>query len=129
MEIGHKVLLRLQSLKFILNHTIAERRVTWVGDTSEIALNYIMVHKKAKEMIIDLKIDEEGDINIQTDHYILAIIYGYGRYEKIKGVEGKGKSGYKWILKDITFDNFQGRFGCTGLSVPCNKGCHHEVAR
>ena len=54
----------------ILNHTIAEGRATWAGGTSENTIHYIMVNKKSREMVIDLKIDEERDINIQSDRNV-----------------------------------------------------------
>ena len=91
----------------ILNHTIAEGRVTWSNGNIESAIDYILVNKKAREMVISMNIDEEGDVNIQSDHNVLILNYGCSREVKSKVTKGKGKSGYKWILKDVTFDDFQ----------------------
>ena len=91
----------------ILNHTIAEGRATWLNGKVDSAIDYILVNKKTREMVISMNIDEEGDINIQSDHNVLILNYGCSSEGKIKGREGKGKSGYKWILKDVTFDEFK----------------------
>ena len=54
-----------------------------------------------------MNIEERGDINIQTDHNVFILNYGSSRDDKINVTEGKGKSAYKWIFKDVIFDEFQ----------------------
>ena len=65
---GHTVILGERTTSIQFSTTIADERVTWVRDTSESVIDYIMINKNAREMIIDLKKDEEGDINIPTNH-------------------------------------------------------------
>ena len=81
----------------ILNHTNAEGRVTWSNGNIESAIDYILVNKKAREMVISRNIDEEGDVNIQSDHNVLILNYGCSREVKSKGKrvrENQGINGF-----------------------------------
>ena len=52
----------------ILNHTIGQGRVTWKGRLFESAIDYLLVNEKARERVKELIIDEDGLMDIDTDH-------------------------------------------------------------
>lgn len=57
----------------ILNLTIAEGRVTWAERGRESAIDYILVNEKARRMVRDMWIDEEGLIDIVSDHNMMVL--------------------------------------------------------
>ena len=65
----------------ILNHTIMDGKVTWRSKEYESAIDYAVVNTKASERIKEARIDENGTIDIDTDHNSIVIEY---QYEKPK---------------------------------------------
>ena len=68
----------------ILNRTIGERKVTWKGRCFESAIDYILVNQGARELVHEIVIDEDGLVDIDSDHNVLLLRYG------VRGKENKG---------------------------------------
>ena len=60
----------------ILNRTIGERKVTWKGRCFESAIDYILVIQGARELVHEIVIDEDGLVDIDSDHNVLLLRYG-----------------------------------------------------
>ena len=90
----------------ILNHTIADGKITWVGNSFESAIDYILVNEQARELVKEMVIDEDGMVDIDSDHNILLLKYG-GKEVNLGNKERKSNSGSKWILKNANYENFE----------------------
>lgn len=86
----------------ILNQTIAEGRVTWVGRNGESAIDYILVNEKARRNVEYMRIDEEREMDVTSDHNMLLLQYACVR-ERKKTSKPKGK---KWKLKQADWKKF-----------------------
>ncbi|KAG0714930.1 hypothetical protein GWK47_013130 [Chionoecetes opilio] len=56
-----------------LNETVAEGRVTWNARNQESAIDYVLVNGKMRESVARMWIDEEGKIDIVSDHNMLVV--------------------------------------------------------
>merc|ERR1719154_339858 len=84
----------------ILNHTIGEGKVTWKGRCFESAIDYILVNQGARELVHEMVIDEDGLVNIETDHNVLLLRYGVRVKEIKRNKVNKSSLGSKWLLRD-----------------------------
>ena len=89
----------------ILNHTIAQGKVTWSSNDMRSAIDYVLVNEKASETVKEMWIDEEGWIDIDTDHNM--IVLNIEGSKSKKNTEIKVKKNNKWKLTDVNWDNFQ----------------------
>ena len=79
-----------------LNETLAKGRVTWCVRGQESAIDYMIVNGKMREIVNSMWIDEDGWIDIVSDHNMLvAECRLYGRAEKKVKVEKR-----KWKLRN-----------------------------
>ena len=88
----------------ILNETIAEGRVTWNGRECKSAIDYVLTNESARKNIIDMRIDEEGEFDSNSDHNLMQVRYKCGIYDER---HKKGKKRPKWKLKDANWDIFR----------------------
>ncbi|RUM30945.1 MAG: hypothetical protein DSY42_03570 [Aquifex sp.] len=65
----------------ILNVTLAEGRVTWADRMNESAIDFILVNERARRYVRDMWVDECGQIDVMSDHNMLAMTYECGREE------------------------------------------------
>ena len=86
-----------------LNETLAEGRVTWSARNQESAIDYMLVNERMREIVDRMWIDEDGMIDIVSDHNMLVLeckLYGReGRHAKVKRRKGR--------LRDVGWENFQ----------------------
>ncbi|MPC24153.1 hypothetical protein E2C01_017229 [Portunus trituberculatus] len=85
-----------------LNETLAERRVMWCARNQESAIDYMLVNGKMHLIVDHMWIDEDGTIDIVSDHNILVLEC------KLYGREGKNANtkGRKWRLRDVGWEHF-----------------------
>ena len=79
----------------ILNETIARGRVTWQARGQKSAIDYVLANEQARERVMDVWIDEEGEIGIDSDHNMIVINYICKRVKR--AVQPTRKP--KWRLK------------------------------
>ena len=89
----------------ILNHTIAEGKITWKAREFQSAIDYCLVNNLAREHVGYFYIDEEGNIDIDTDHNTLVLNFDISLGKSIE--QPAKKSTGKWIVKGVCWDNFQ----------------------
>ena len=86
-----------------LNETLAEGRVTWRARNQESAIDYMLVNGRMREAVTRMWIDEDGMIDVVSDHNMLVMeCEVYGRKE-IKEKTRKRR----WRLRDAKWENFQ----------------------
>ena len=87
-----------------LNETVAEGRVTWNARNQESAIDYVLVNGKMRESVARMWIDEDGVIDVVSDHNMLVVeclTLGGKTEVKVK------KKKRKWRLRDANWENFQ----------------------
>ncbi|XP_050718462.1 uncharacterized protein LOC126999703 [Eriocheir sinensis] len=87
-----------------LNETLAEGRVTWSARNQESAIDYVLVNGRMRECVSRMWIDEEGMIDIVSDHNMLTVECGLNDRNEMKEKDRKKK---KWRLRDVGWENFQ----------------------
>ena len=99
----------------ILNHTIAEGKVTWQSNMLSSAIDYVLVNQEARMFIEELKVDEEGVFDIDSDHNALICEYGCDS-NRMAGEYGSGcndrekyigRTDFMWAYKGRSFDDFE----------------------
>ena len=86
-----------------LNETLAEGHVTWSARNQESAIDFVLVNGKMRESVTRMWIDEDGLIDIVSDHNMLMEeCMVVGKNEKKSKVQKK-----KWRLRDANWENFQ----------------------
>ena len=103
----------------ILNHTIAQGKVTWEERGLQSAIDYIMVNGKGRELIEEVVIDEEGLVmDINSDHNLILV---QGMFEGEEGNRGRevndkgkndreryiGRTDWFWKYKGRDFSDFE----------------------
>lgn len=86
-----------------LNETLAEGRVTWSARNQESAIDYVLVNGRMRECVSRMWIDEEGMIDIVSDHNMLTVECGLKGRNEMKEKDRKKK----WRLRDVGWENFQ----------------------
>ena len=86
-----------------LNETIAEGRVTWSARNQESAIDYVLVNGKMREIVDRMWIDEDGVIDVVSDHNMLVVDCMISGKNEVKVKEKKRK----WRLRDANWENFQ----------------------
>ena len=86
-----------------LNQTLADGRVTWSARNQESAIDYVLVNGKMRESVARMWIDEDGVIDVVSDHNMLVVECMVGRKSEVKVKEKKRK----WRLRDANWENFQ----------------------
>ena len=86
-----------------LNVTLAEGRVTWSAREHESAIDYVLVNGRMREIVSRMWIDEEGMVDIVSDHNMLVVECLLQGRKEVK-VASKSK---KWRLRDVGWENFQ----------------------
>lgn len=101
----------------ILNHTIAEGKVTWSNRISESAIDYVLVNQEARSKVQSMVVDEEGIIDIDSDHN--ALLFDFGKYNDQEnsvsvpnGFSNNrkkpiGRTDFYWQCRDKPFDGFE----------------------
>ena len=86
-----------------LNMTIAEGRVTWSARNNESAIDYVLVNKNMRESVSRMWIDEDGMIDVVSDHNCLIVEC------KLNGkkVRNEKRSKKKWRMRDANWEEFQ----------------------
>ena len=85
-----------------LNETLAEGRVTWSARDQESAIDYMLVNERMRELVTRMWIDEDGMIDIVSDHNMLVMeCMLYGNTGKKSGCKRK------WRLRDVKWEDFQ----------------------
>ena len=87
-----------------LNVTIAEGRVTWSRNESESAIDYMLVNENARKKVQCMWIDEEGRMDVASDHNMLVMEYECMRDER---KEMKKSNRRKWKLKSARWNDFR----------------------
>jgi hypothetical protein len=94
----------------ILNQTIAEGSVTWSVRDRESAIDYILVNERARGKVRSMKIDEEGEWDLNSDHNVMSLKYECGgKVEQRTDVTRKKRN--RWKLRGANWDNFQVELG------------------
>ena len=62
-----------------LNQTLADGRVTWSARNQESAIDYVLVNGKMRESVARMWIDEDGVIDVVSDHNMLVVECMIGR--------------------------------------------------
>ena len=86
-----------------LNETVAEGRVTWNARNQESAIDYVLVNGKMRESVARMWIDEDGMIDVVSDHNMLVVECIIGGKTEVKVKKKKRK----WRLRDANWENFQ----------------------
>ncbi|KAG0715737.1 hypothetical protein GWK47_000111 [Chionoecetes opilio] len=88
----------------ILNVTLAEGRVTWIGRENESAIDFMLVNRKARERVRNMWVDEERTIDVASDHNVMVMEY---ECLKEKRVNVKEERNGRWKLRDADWDYFR----------------------
>ena len=91
----------------ILNHTIGQGKITWKNRLFESTIDYILVNENARELVHEMIVDEDGLMDMDTDHNVLILNYGFKGNCDGNTKENNNRSGFKWMLKGVTYENFQ----------------------
>ncbi|KAK8402452.1 hypothetical protein O3P69_000692 [Scylla paramamosain] len=86
-----------------LNVTLAEEHVTWSAREQQSAINYMLVNGRMCEIVSHMWIDEDGLVDIVSDHNMLVVECLMQGENEVK-VASKKK---KWRLRDVGWENFQ----------------------
>ena len=87
-----------------LNVTMAQGRVTWSGNRSESAIDFILVNEKARRRIQYVEVDEDRMIDIQSDHNMVWLVYTHKPQEKAEEPSTRGPG---WKLKTADWEHFR----------------------
>ena len=68
----------------ILNETIAEGRITWQRKGMKSAIDYMLANENARECIVNMWVDESGELDIVSDPNMLTVYYLGERKEKMR---------------------------------------------
>ena len=71
----------------ILNHTIAEGKITWKAREFQSAIDYCLVNNLAREHVGLFYIDEEGNVDIDTDHNTLVLNFEINKEKAGQSIE------------------------------------------
>ena len=86
-----------------LNVTMAEGRVTWSARDQVSAIDYVLVNGKMRECVSRMWIDEDGMIDVVSDHNMLVVECNFSSRPE-SGVKRERK---KWRLRDARWEDFQ----------------------
>ena len=87
-----------------LNVTIGNGEATWNARGQKSAIDFMLVNEKAREHVKNMWVDEEGVIDVQSDHNML--VMNYNSYQT-KQKQTMRKQKRKWKLRDAKWDDFQ----------------------
>ena len=92
----------------ILNHTIAKGKVTWYSKEYQSAIDYILVNGWGRAKVLNMWIDEDGVIDVDSDHNLMIIDCYLPKDKETKQLKQKVSQGKKrWKLKGVTWENFE----------------------
>ena len=92
------------------NLTIAEGRITWrrPSGTEKSAIDYILFNQIERERITRMKIDEEGAVDIKSDHNVITLHYEMNR----ENFRDKKRCLEKtWNRKNVNWNAFKEKIG------------------
>ena len=103
----------------IMNHTIAQGKVTWEERGLQSAIDYVLINGKGRGLIKEMIIDEEGLImDTNSDHNLILVQGIFGRGDQSRGREGNeevnndreryiGRTDWFWKHKGRDFSKFE----------------------
>ena len=86
----------------ILNSTIARGKVTWTSGNSKSAIDYVLTNSNARDFIDSMWIDEEGNVDITTDHNLIMIDV---KSKIVKKTMNKCRT--SWKIRDANWHNYR----------------------
>ena len=102
------------------NITKAAGKITWrrIGRKEKSAIDYILYDKKCGQKFKEIVIDENKEIDINTDHNMIVTKYKYTK-QKVSKKEIKTK--IKWKRKNVNWDQFREKINDLGEITGMNK--------
>ena len=77
--------------------------MTWSARNQESAIDYVLVNGRMRERVARMWVDEDGAIDVVSDHNMLVVDCMIGGKNEVKVKEKKRK----WRLRDANWENFQ----------------------
>ena len=111
---------------------MAEKKVTWerINGEQKSAIDYILVSKEARMRSQAVTIDEQKEIDVNSDHNVMILKYKMKEERKQKEVEGSRNKEVKWKRRNADWEKFREQLNkCNQLKGKNKKETNENIQK